>query len=155
MGKMKFLKLNLTKITLQAFLAFNQQHACADCTFLSVSSINFGQYNSLDQQPNAGGIGSITVRCNGATSGATVSLSTGSSTTYTNRTLSNGIDQLHYNVYTNPGDGMIWGDGTGGSTTISIPSNTSTSLTLYGVIPARQNISAGFYSDNLLMTVNF
>jgi len=156
--KPPFLKsalLKLTLLELLVLLTLNPQPALAECTLSSVSGINFGQYNSLDQQPNSGGIGTITLSCAGTTSGATVSLSTGSSNSYTNRTLTNGVDQLQYNVYATPGGGAVWGDGAGGSTTVVVPSNTRTSLTLYGVIPARQSIGAGVYSDTLLVMVNF
>jgi spore coat protein U-like protein len=67
-----------------------------------------------------------------------------------------GNDRLDYNLYSDAGLTQIWGDGTGVGSPVTVlvdrgrPFNGS----VYGVIPARQNVSAGLYSDSLTVTIN-
>jgi spore coat protein U-like protein len=69
---------------------------------------------------------------------------------------SGGADRLGYNLFIDPGLTQIWGDGTGtGSAVIVNVSNSQPfNGTAYGIIFARQNVSAGAYSDVLTVTIN-
>lgn len=83
-------------------------------------------------------------------------LSAGSSGTPAGRTLTRvGGGTLNYNLYLNAGLGQVLGDGTAGSTapSASVSRNAPWNLTVYGQIPARQNVPAGAYSDTLTATI--
>jgi len=111
----------------------------------------------------------ITVACNYQTSdtGAitvnyTISLSTGSSNSFVNRTMTIPGDSLKYNIYTTNTYGVVWGDGTGGSSTqggnfklTNGHPTGSTPWTAYGKIPALQDVSVGNYSDSITISVSY
>ncbi|HTR57095.1 MAG TPA: spore coat protein U domain-containing protein [Casimicrobiaceae bacterium] len=92
----------------------------------------------------------------------TVSLSTGSSNSFVNRTMKIGANSLQYNIYTTNTYNVVWGNGTGGSSTqtgsmsLSNGHKSQTNpLTAYGRIPALQDVSVGNYSDNITVTVTY
>jgi spore coat protein U-like protein len=67
---------------------------------------------------------------------------------------------LNYNVYLDAGRLSVWGNAPGTDTssqTLSIPNKASrtASFTFYGRIFAGQDVSAGFYNDSLLVTVDY
>jgi spore coat protein U-like protein len=51
----------------------------------------------------------------------------------------------------------IWGDGGGSSSvqTALVAKDMPWNATLFGRIPARQNVSAGSYSDTITVTIDF
>ncbi len=67
--------------------------------------------------------------------------------------MSDGRDYLVYQLYDNTGRTTVWGNGSGGTATISM--NSSGTATIYGRLPAKQNVSAGAYADTILVTVSF
>lgn len=122
----------------------------------SASSLAFGNYDSLAGLPVTS-VGTITVSCTLGL-GYNISLSRGSAGSYSPRTLINGGNKLNYNVFTNPTYMTVWGDGSGGTATVSgliglllLPVN----HVVYGRIPGGQNAAAGSYSDTLSVTVSF
>jgi spore coat protein U-like protein len=141
------------------------QAACAllslcTCT-VSASGVNFGSYNPVAIADNDSS-GTIRVQCSLVVAlggNYTIQLSKGTSTTYAQRTMANGASTLLYNLYTNNARNQIWGDGTGGS--LSVTNSFSALLgvdqttTVYGRIMAGQNAVAGTYSDTILVTVIF
>ena len=65
-------------------------------------------------------MGSVAVQCTiGILPSFQVALSTGGSGSYATRKMSNGTDTLSYNLYTDAGHTIIWGDGSGGTSTNS------------------------------------
>jgi spore coat protein U-like protein len=66
-----------------------------------------------------------------------------------------GANTLTYNIYTSASRSIVWGDGTGGSHTQTAYKNSTTTLNLFGQIPAGQDVPKGIYIDNLIATVNF
>jgi spore coat protein U-like protein len=130
--------------------------ALASCSFRSVTDVGFGTYNVFDILPNASGVGNITVKCQGGPSNAfDVTLSTGQSHSYVSRMMKSGASTLIYNIYTSASRSIVWGDGTGGSSTQTAYKNSTTTLSLFGQIPAGQDVANGIYTDNLIATVNF
>ncbi len=92
-----------------------------------------------------------------------VSLSTGSSGSFVQRTMKSGSNALAYNLYTSNAYSVVWGDGTGSTATQSgshvlnngHPTLTS-SFTAYGRIPALQDVAvASDYGDNVTATVSW
>ena len=134
--------------------------SAVDCKFGVASGVAFGNYD-----PFAGGAttsnGTLDFHCTGVGSGtveATVDLSKGSSPTYTPRTMLNGLTAMNYNLYVDSFGLVIWGDGTGGSFPygpFGVANNQTVTLTIYGQIPAGQDLPPGSYSDTITASVNF
>jgi spore coat protein U-like protein len=130
--------------------------AMASCSFTSDSDVGFGIYNAFDTLPNASGVGSISIRCQGGGGYAyDVSLSSGQSHSFVSRLMKSGANSLNYNIFTSASRTVIWGDGTGGSSTQTAYKNSTTTLSLFGQIPAGQDVAIGTYTDNLIATVKF
>ncbi len=124
---------------------------------ISATGVNFGNYNVFSNIPNDSGIGSITIDCKGGGGNPTypVTLDTGQSGSYINRSMNSGSNQLSYNLYTSSARNVIWGDGSGGSSIMQIPEKATTSLSIFGRIPAGQDAAVGIYSDSITATVIF
>jgi spore coat protein U-like protein len=126
------------------------------CT-ISVTSVAFGNYNVFTTTADDS-TGTITYRCNSTAANISISLSDGSSSTFSPRTLRKGSEILQYNLYRNAARTQIWGDGTGGTsvyTRANPPNNSNVNLTIYGRIPAQQDVSAGSYTDTVSAVINF
>lgn len=122
----------------------------ANCT-VTTSGVAFGSYDTFSTQPLQGA-GSISVACSPAMA-YTIALSPGSGS-YAMRTLLSGGDTLGYNLFTDSTLTTVWGDGGGGTATV-VGSGESALHTVYGRIPARQNVRAGSYSDSIVVTLTF
>lgn len=119
-------------------------------------SINFGIYNPLDSSDTLS-TGDLSVSCS-TSSTFSVGLGTGQSGNYLNRTLTgSGSDKLTYNLFTNTGRTAVFGDGSGGTSTVSESSSTSgmISVPIYGDIHAKQNIASGSYLDTVAVYLTF
>ncbi len=67
-----------------------------------------------------------------------------------------GTHELSYNLYTDATHTMIWGDGTGGSTTVSGTADQSgTEHTIYGRVPWQPQAVPGSYSDSIVITISY
>jgi spore coat protein U-like protein len=89
-----------------------------------------------------------------------ISLSTGSNTSYAPRKMTSVANWLQYNLYTDENHTTIWGDGTPGTSTVSdsyllgiLP--TVRNYAVYGQIPSGQNVPVGIYLDTIAVTVNY
>ena len=150
---MKNMRLSLVAV-LMLLMASAAQAVCN----ISNSSISFGNYDVFSGSADTAS-GTFTVRsCSSGKNSYTASISTGSGS-YTARTMSNGTDDLEYNLYTSNSYTTVWGNGSGGSSTASgtgiTGSSGGTPKTIYGRIPAGQDVSAGSYSDSLTITISF
>lgn len=127
------------------------------CTFGSITGVNFGSYDVFNPGPTKG-TGTISYSCKktGGVRNVTMSLSTGSGT-FANRTLRTGSNVLNYNLYPDAANSQVWGDGTGTTylyTTDPVDNRLYT-LTVYGTIPAGQDVGVGSYTDTITVTMNF
>jgi len=133
------------------------REAIGACSFNSTVGVSFGAYRFFDATPTDS-TGSITYTCLLQFSPITIDLSKGSAPTYVPRQMRKGIDTLNYNLYLDASRVSIWGDGTGGSSRygpISPPLITPVTVTIYGRIPASQNVRIGSYTDTGTVTINF
>jgi spore coat protein U-like protein len=131
---------------------------------VSADPLDFGVYNPLSGS-HADAVGNVSVTCGALVLGANISyevtLGTGMSGGASNRTMSNGSGTLNYNLYTDSSRVLVWGDGAGGTHTIthsyllSLIFSTTDNFPVYGRIPSGQNAEAGSYSDTILVTVIF
>lgn len=127
----------------------------AACT-ISSSGINFGAYSVFSATPDDA-TGTVQVDCTNADHNVSVTLSTGSSGTFAARTMKRGAESLRYNIFAEASRTTVVGDGTSGSVYFfsAHPGNPPQTITLYGRIPALQDVSVGSYTDTVLASVNF
>jgi len=132
----------------------------------SASSIAFGIYNPLSATADTS-TGTLKITCTGSGAGVTtvtmnVTLSTGLSGTYATRKMFSGANALNYNIYWSTAYNQVMGDGTGGSfsgtagpLTVSSSTSATATGTMYGQIPALQDVAPGSYVDTILVTVTY
>lgn len=163
----RFLVVGLFALLASMFWA---DRANATCTALgcscgvSVGTMSFGTYDPQDLSPHDG-VGTVTVTCTALLLGGEVAyeidIDQGSSGSFSPRTLENGGDTVDYNLFADSGRTQIWGDGGGGTVTVSDGYSFLLGLviirnyTLYGRIPASQIVPSGSYDDTLTVTVTF
>jgi spore coat protein U-like protein len=125
------------------------------CT-IGTTSVAFGAYNVFSTTARDS-TGTVWVQC---TLGATVSISLGrgASSTFTPRTLTGTGGSLSYNLFKEAARTNIWGDGSAGGAlpvSVTVTANTRLTRTIYGRIPASQDVGIGSYADSVVATVNF
>jgi spore coat protein U-like protein len=126
------------------------------CT-ISATSVNFGNYNVFNGS-NLDSTGTITYRCNSTAANITIGLTKGAGSTFNPRRMSKGAEVLGYNLFRNAARTNIWGDGTSGTAVYfraNPPNNSNVNVTVYGRIPAGQDVSAGSFSDTVTAVINF
>jgi spore coat protein U-like protein len=131
---------------------------------LSASGVAFGVYNPSASAPTHA-TGSVTVNCRQFIGTYTVGLSAGlnGGGNISGRRMSAGTALLAYQLYTDAGHtmvwgDMVWGDGTGGSVAVhsgACLSACNNNYTVHGRIAARQAAIPGIYGDTIVVTVTF
>jgi spore coat protein U domain-containing protein, fimbrial subunit CupE1/2/3/6 len=127
---------------------------------VATTNINFGIYDVFSNMPKDS-TGSISVNCDEAPPPIVViriGPSAGSGgfnprqMRHTTRP-----DRLNYNLFIDSSRSVIWGDGTGGGSTVAdkVTKNKTWVATLYGQIPAGQDVSVGTYSDTVSVTITW
>lgn len=137
----------------------------ATCT-VSATAISFGTYIPSNASPTDI-TGSVTVTCSSTTNQTVsyqIALNPGvnSGSSFSNRRMTNGATFLSYQLYTNSTRTTVWGDGTGGTSTVAGGfrcnrcTNTKRNYTDYGRLPGLQwSAAPGLYSDTITTTVTF
>ena len=133
----------------------------AEACTVSVTGVAFGNYSPLSGTPRDG-VGTVTLRCHPNVQSPVIALDAGGSGTFAARRMTNGPKALSYNLYTTAARIIVWGNGSGGSATVTGSGGTVTAGTrtfnvpIYGRIPERQNdLTPGAYSDTLFATITF
>jgi spore coat protein U-like protein len=127
------------------------------CT-VSATPVSFG--SSIDPFGSTlTSTGTVTVACTkGSTSATfTIALSAGKSSSFSQRYMEDSSsNKLNYNLYTTSALTAIWGDGTGGSSTVTGHNEkATTNYTVYGRLPLPQGVAANAYSDAITVTVTY
>jgi len=133
----------------------------SNCT-ISTAAVAFGAYDPIGTNAAAplNGTGSVSVTCStGASTTVTLgqgsNADTGSTAAVPVRRLKDaGTNFLSYALYSDTGRTTAWGD----TAPTGLPhtgTGTLTALTVYGQIPAGQNVAAASYSDTVVATVTF
>jgi spore coat protein U-like protein len=129
----------------------------AACT-ISTTAVSFGGYNVFSGSPDDA-TGQITYRCTAPRPPlVTIQLDKGGAPSFNPRQMRKGSEILNYNLYLDSTHTTIWGDGTGGTQTYgqSRPrANQNIQVTVYGRIPAGQDVSAGANSATVTATIFF
>ena len=126
----------------------------ANCT-ISAADLNFAAYDPTGSA--VPGQSDITLKC---TNGTTwdVGLSAGAfsgATTSTRKMTGPGAFALSYSLYSDASHTTNWGSASGTDTKTGTGSGANQTLTVYGLIPAAQNVGSGHYEDTITATVTF
>lgn len=132
--------------------------AGAACS-VSATGVNFGAYDVFVTTP-LDSTGTVTVTCDQAPP-ADIVVAIGPSGTsggFIPRQMrsASSPDRLNYNLFVNAGRSTVWGDGAAGTSTVflkNVKKNRPAVTTIYGRIPAGQDVSVGSYSDSLTVTI--
>ncbi|OXJ16232.1 Csu type fimbrial protein [Burkholderia sp. HI2500] len=122
---------------------------------ISATNVSFGTASVLSGALTA--TGSITAQCTNGDAWK-IALSGGSSGNVTARQMqrSGGGGTIGYGLYTDAARSIAWGDGTGGSSTVTgVGTGTSQAVTVYGAVPAQTTPAPGNYSDTITATISF
>jgi spore coat protein U-like protein len=135
-------------------------HAIAVCTVSAVGPVvTYDPNNSMATN----GAGSVTVNCSlvGIISllvAYQIQFSTGSSNSFSQRTMNNLSDQLGYNLYTDAARSIVWGNGSPGTSVVSDGyllglGPVIRDYPIYLQIPPSQFVPAGVYNDTITITL--
>jgi len=129
------------------------------CVVNSASAMAFGNYDV-----NLGAVTStsaININCTKSDT-YTIALNYGANGgSAANRIMANGTNLLDYNLFVDSGYANVWNSTCGsgmncdGGTGAGPGVGNAQSYTVYGKIPAGQNVPAGSYSDTITVTVTF
>lgn len=134
--------------------------ACTLCSCTaSTSAVSFGTYDPVSASARDA-TGAVQVDCTGVVSllgTVDIRASAGGSGNFLQRRLSRSGATLNYNLYADATRTRIFGDGSSGTSTLSAPLNGllffSTSVPVYGRLPAGQWVASGTYTDTVVITV--
>ena len=133
-----------------------QGPGAAMCT-ISVVGVAFGNYNPFTPTP-VDSAGSVVFNCNNKAKNIVVTLGPGQSGTFFSRAMTSGAQSLGYNLFLDAARTVVWGDGTGGTSTYADnnPANDiNVVLPVYGRVPAGIDVSVGTYTDTVVATIEF
>lgn len=133
-----------------ALLAAASLAQAASCT-VSTTSVAFGTYDPFSNVSNDS-TGAVQVGCDAA-AGYTIAMHAGVAGSFS-RAMAFNADRLAYNLFTDATRMVVWGDGSAATSRVS-GFGTGATHTVYGRIPAGQNVRAGSYADVLIVTVEF
>lgn len=140
--------------------------AAIDCS-VSTSGVGFGDYDPLlstadDSSANLAVTCTRVILVDPFNVSYTLSLSRGSSGTYSPRRMNAGTAWLNYNLYRDAARAQVWGDGTNSTGTVAgsasfvwFQTTKTNNHTIYGRVPALQNATAGAYTDTIVLTITF
>jgi spore coat protein U-like protein len=129
----------------------------ANTCSVTVSGLSFGSYNVFSASA-VQSTGSVVFRCGNNVAAVEITLGRGQSSTFNPRVLVSGGESLDYNLYLDAARSLVWGDGTSGTRTYqdsSFPRRQNVPVTIYGEIPASQDVRAGTYTDTITATILF
>lgn len=125
----------------------------ANCSIFA-TAIPFGSYDPYSAS-DVTQTGTVTVSCTKSTN-ADIALSHGANANGSTRRMTDGANFLTYELYTTAAHDSVWGDNVG-TDTVSYSSSGigDTTLTVYGLLPAGQDVVPGSYSDTVTATIIF
>ena len=132
----------------------------ASCT-ISTVALGFGVYDPIVTHAAAAldGTGTVTVTC---TNGSAVNITlgqgdnanAGSTDAVPLRRMLSGANLLSYYLYSDAARLTVWGN-TDPTGLDDVGTGVASNLTVYGRIPAAQNVPVGAYADTVVATVTF
>ncbi len=133
-----------------------QAQVNANCNFTSSNTMDFLTYDTIAAGPLGGTVG-LSVRCTrGAT--VTIGIDTGAhagAVAGSTRAMANGANSLGYDFYQNATYTTLWTTSGLGLYSYVAADNNPATVTIYGRVPAGQDVPAGTYQDTVQVTVNY
>ena len=124
---------------------------------ITTTAVAFGSYDPIVANATTplDGTGSVVVTCTKG-SGSRIDLGLGSNAAGSVRRMLGGTDTLTYELYTDTTRSTVWGAGAGaGQTIATAPNKNPRTFTVYGRVPAGQDVGAASYADTVVATINF
>lgn len=122
-------------------------------------TLSFGAYDPINTNASAPlqQSGTFQIQCtNGLTAtillGQGLNAGSGSTDAAPIRNMTNGTSMLNYQLYTTGARSTVWDNASGVS---QLTTGQTQTMTVYGSIPAGQNVTSGSYSDTVVITVNY
>lgn len=164
-------------LAVPAFAGTNTSNVTVTATVAQVCGITngavaFGAYDPIvaNNASPLNATGTLTVTCTKGATGVWVGLGVGSYAAFATAPSTRAMKEaasanyLSYELYKDAARTLVWGNatatagsGTGQTVTFSAGAGLTNpaSLTIYGQVPAAQNVATGSYSDTVVATVNF
>ncbi len=125
-----------------------------DCDIVSASNLDFGTEGVLASNVDA--TATLSVQCtNSTTYNIGLDAGSGAGATTTTRKMSNGLQTVDYQMFTDPGRTNNWGDSIGTDTVAATGTGLAQNYTIYGRVPPQSTPSANTYTDTVTITVTF
>ena len=121
----------------------------------SATNLAFGTYDPLAASP-AASTSQITVRCTlGTAYSIGLDAGIGAGATVAARLMTHGAALLTYGLYQDSGHATVWGNTPGTDTVSGTGTGLPINHSVYGQIPAGQNVSNGGYTDTITVSINY
>jgi spore coat protein U-like protein len=148
-------------IILCALIAMANSAYAVNCNIIGgPPALNFGTYDKSSGTPTDVNT-TMRIRCTGDPTPSNVVVALDRGLNFqppSDRRMSFGGSFLTYNLFKDASRTDIWGDNTFGSTPVTLlkdQRNQTFNLTIYGRIPALQNLPFGIYNDTVTITLTF
>jgi len=144
---------------LGAALVFGGRSASAQanqtCTIM-VTSVPFGLYDVFSTGPLTT-TGGVTYNCGAKVDTITIWMSKGLGTTNNPRQMVSGANYLNYYLCQDANCSTLWGDQSYPTDygPVAPITKQNVTLTIYGKIPAGQDVPTGTYTDTILVEIDF
>jgi spore coat protein U-like protein len=134
---------------------FTVSATVSSACLVSATDLAFGAYDTTSTSPNDN-VSAVTVACTiGTPYEVGLSAGGGASATMANRKMTSGVNVLEYSLYSNAGHTSVWGNTVGTDALVATAVLLPTAHTVYGRVPALQNVPAGIYSDTITVAVTY
>ncbi|HUP91869.1 MAG TPA: spore coat U domain-containing protein [Solimonas sp.] len=139
-----------------ATTSFNVTASVIDVCTVTASTLAFGTYNPI-AATNLDGTSTVGVLCtlNTPYNVRLAAGTNGSSVTARKMIRASGTELMSYSLFRDSSRSQNWGVTDNTDTSNGTGSGLLQNITVYGRIPASENVPAGSYSDSVLVTVNY
>ncbi|PKO83430.1 MAG: spore coat protein [Betaproteobacteria bacterium HGW-Betaproteobacteria-11] len=118
------------------------------------ANLDFGTYDPLALLA-ATATTTVTVQCTLLTASIGLDAGTGAGATVATRKMTKAADTLAYSLYQDVAHLLVWGNTIGTDTVGGVGTGLAVPHTVYGQIPAGQNVNTGVYNDTITVSVDF
>ncbi len=141
-------------VAVAAAVAPSRARGAPACSFGVAGALSFGVYDPLAAAPTDSS-STMSYRCPKGQA-VQISLDAGLAGSFAARALTLGTERLLYNLFLDAARTIVWGDGTGGSQAgpgvTTHGAGGTTTVYVFGRIPAGQDVVAGTYGDTIRVT---
>ena len=122
---------------------------------IAATPLSFGTYSPMDTMSLAS-TATISYECDKSAQAKSIVIDGGLyAQNNTPRRMSSGSDYLNYNLFLDATHTAVWGDANPNQYLYAPANGVPYQVTIYGLIRADQDVSAGTYSDSVVVTLNW